>query len=196
MIDPSVIIDLSIIAVTYKQGHLLKCFVESILSQTNENWRLLLIHDGPWDDSDLKYFSVLDYRIECLSSESRFNDWGHSLRAMAIPKLPYSKYTLITNGDNYYIPSFIQEMTSGKEDVIFCDMIHSHPQQQYRKYMNTSIQLGEIDCGAIIVNTDIVKKVGWNSRIFNADWEYIKEVFEVVPKPTCRKVEKTLFVHN
>ena len=36
-----------IIAVTYGQNEILKCFINSIKSQTNNNWRLVIIHDGP-----------------------------------------------------------------------------------------------------------------------------------------------------
>ena len=35
-----------IIAVTYNQNYNLKCLINSIKSQTNNNWRLFIIHDG------------------------------------------------------------------------------------------------------------------------------------------------------
>ncbi len=36
-----------IIAVTYGQNEILKCFINSIRAQTSNNWRLVIIHDGP-----------------------------------------------------------------------------------------------------------------------------------------------------
>ena len=37
---------IDIVAVTYGQNEILKCFINSIKAQTNNNWRLFLIHDG------------------------------------------------------------------------------------------------------------------------------------------------------
>jgi hypothetical protein len=185
-------IDLEIIAVTYKQGFLLRAFVDSILAQTNENWKLHLVHDGPWEMKEATFYSMLDERITISSSPMRYADWGHSLRARTIPNLDNSRYTLITNGDNYYTPVFIREMTKYEEDLIYCDFIHSH--QEYRRMFETHLVISQIDCGALIVKTDIVKRIGWNYRNFAADWEFVREVMEL--NPTTRKVEKTLFVHN
>ncbi len=186
-------IDLEIIAVTYKQQHERRCFLESLICQTNANWKLHLIHDGP--DGDFVRDQI-DYdwenRILWYHSPNRFNDWGHTLRATGIGYLGDSKYTLITNADNYYMPTFIEEMANHDLDAVICDFVHSH--QGYKHYFSTDIKISQIDCGAIIVRTDIVKKVGWNYRNFAADWEFIREVFEL--NPTWGKVEKTLFVHN
>lgn len=37
---------IKIIATTYNETFALKCFIDSIRSQTSQNWKLHIIHDG------------------------------------------------------------------------------------------------------------------------------------------------------
>ena len=40
---------IDIVAVTYHQDETMKCFINSLKSQTNPNWSLYIIHDGEDD---------------------------------------------------------------------------------------------------------------------------------------------------
>lgn len=186
--------DLDIISVTYKQEHPLKCFVESILSQTKDSWKLHILHDGPGPD----FIRIMnnywgDPRINYFCTEERYNDYGHSLRKLGIKELGNSRYTLITNVDNYYTPVFLQEMCSYDTDVVYCQFVHSHWNYTTRP---TEMGRGKIDCGCFIVKTDIVKEVGWNSTNYHADWEFLQDCLKYNSKLSVRRVEKILFVHN
>ena len=68
-------------------------------------------------------------RIEYLTTEKRFNDYGHSLRDMGLKNIK-GEYVLLTNADNYFIPKtieFINEIfIEHQPEVVIFDMIHSH----------------------------------------------------------------------
>ena len=74
-----------IVAVTYDHGYKIKCFINSIKAQTNQNWFLHIVHDGPgdlYDDlvTDLNDNNYIDDRIHLSCTDKRYNDWGHTLR--------------------------------------------------------------------------------------------------------------------
>jgi glycosyltransferase involved in cell wall biosynthesis len=193
-------IDLEVIVATYNQNHSLRCLIESFLSQTNQSWKLHIIHDG-LPNKDFMNISGEYERdlIRFYTIPTRFNDWGHSVRDVGVQYLGNSKYTLFTNGDNYYIPHFVDEMTRGDEDLVYCDMIHSHDWKAkdrvaYRGAFITKLEATYIDCGCCIVRTDIAKRIGWRHRNRSADWGFIKDVLDL--NPTTHKVDKVLFVHN
>lgn len=188
--------DLDIIAVTYKQDNELKCFIESLLGQTSHSWRLTLIHDGPGPD----FIRIMnpywgDTRINYFCTEARADDYGHSLRALGLSMISEkdSRYTLITNADNYYAPSFIEEMTSGCSDIVYCNMAHNHWDYKFKE---SEFRRGKIDCGCVVVKTEIAKNVGWNSREYHADWLFLCDVLLKYPNASITKLDKILFVHN
>lgn len=188
--------DLDIVSVTYGHNHELRCFVESILSQSSHNWRLHLIHDGPGPE----FIRIMnqywgDTRINYFCTETRANDWGHSLRALGLSTIQEkdSRYVLFTNADNIYVPVFVEEMTKACSDIVYCNMIHDHWDYRFRE---TSLQRGKIDCSAFVVKTELAKKVGWNSREYAADWYYIQDVLRAYPNASVIKNNKILVVHN
>ena len=185
---------LDIIAVTYGHNHELKCFVESILAQSVREWRLLVIHDGPnLGFSELMKAYRTDPRIREMCMADRHNDWGHSLRKVGIQRLGDSKYTLITNADDYFAPVFVKEMCCGDEDLVYCDCSHHHWGYQARPSM---LRRRAIDISCCVVKTEIVREVGWNSTVYHADWLFLEDVMKARPDLTTRHVPKVLVVKN
>jgi glycosyltransferase involved in cell wall biosynthesis len=169
----------------------------AMIAQTYQNWELLLAHDGPneWYE---KYIEVLDDpRIHLLFTEHRYNDYGHSLRDMAFKYLsPESEYLVVTNGDNYYCPSFLQKMVDacGDKDFAWCDLLHNYIDH---KVMVSKLNFSEIDCGNFMCRTSLAKKVGWQSRMHAADWEFICSVISLAGgREQGNKAEGIYFVHN
>jgi hypothetical protein len=191
-----------IIAVTYCQNNSLKCFINSIKSQTSNNWRLILIHDGP--NADLKkqlenenYLN--NSNIEYYEYSSRTQNYGHILRDWGIKNFIKNEYVLITNGDNYYTPIMIQEVSKRNEDFIYFDLVHSHStpinhNKSNYGYMNTKLSSSHIDMGCAVIKSDLVKKTGFNHVSFAADWLYFNDILK--NNPTIYKIDKILFVHN
>ena len=73
--------DITIGVVTYSQNYLLKTLINSFQSQNSDNWKMIIIHDGPIN-KDL-YRSLIankyltDERILLVTSEGRYDDYGH-----------------------------------------------------------------------------------------------------------------------
>jgi hypothetical protein len=191
---------LAIAAVAYKRPDALPILIHSLRVQTMSDFTLTVYHDG--FDAEMetvllyykkKYPDFFDYRF----STQRFNDWGHSLREIAIYEAK-SPYLLITNDDNYYCPTFVEDMINeieGKDaDLVLCDMLHSH--SGYKKYFRTYPKSGSIDIGAIVTRTDLAQIVGWRDKGFGGDGTYCEDLLYSKPGVKIAKVRKTLFVHN
>ena len=184
---------LDIIAVTYGHNHELKCFVESILAQSVKEWRLHIIHDG----LSSEFYDIckeMGDNIYLCHTPWRYNDWGHSLRGFGIEHaLGDSKYTLITNADDYFAPVFVKEMCCGDEDLVYCDCSHHHWGYQARPSM---LRRRAIDISCCVVKTEIVREVGWNSTVYHADWLFLEDVMKAKPDLTMRHVPKVLVLKN
>ena len=191
-----------IIAVTYGQNEILKCFINSIKSQTSNNWRLVIIHDGPNPTlhNELINEGYLNSdKIEFIEYPVRTEYYGHLLRKWSLENVIKNEYVLLTNGDNYYTPTMIDEVSKRTEDLIYFDLVHSHktPHNSNNStygYMNSELITSRVDMGNVVIKSEIAKKVGFNSIVFNADWIYFKEVLEL--SPSIFKIDKVLFVHN
>jgi len=192
---------LDIIAVTYGQTDILKCFINSIKSQNNNNWRLFLIHDGKNDELrlDLENNGYLTGNVIFVEYPERTNYYGHILRKWALENLVTNEYVLITNGDNYYVPIMVDEVLGKNEDFIYFDLVHSHENiSNHNKssygHMKTVLSISNIDMGCVVVRSKIAKSVGFNSTGYAADWDYFNKILE--QNPSIVKIDKILFVHN
>jgi hypothetical protein len=203
---------IEIIAVTYDHGFKLKCFVDSIRSQSSDNWRLHIIHDGKGDlyeetKKDLQENGYLDHESIFLSAtDKRYNDYGHSLRNFGINNcISNSEYTVITNCDNYYVPewiSLINNQIIQDPDFIVWDCVHNHIgngqfDRLYPYGLCTSrLKEGAIDMGSAAIKTEIVKKVKFKYKNFNGDWDYFSDCLTFCDKQKVIKIPSILFVHN
>lgn len=201
---------LDIVVATYHQHAWLEALLYGLAVQTRQDFRVIVIHDGPSRATrDAVEEIVGRTRLRAIYAESpqRFKDWGHSLRAWALRELVEAPHVLFTNGDNYYVPRFVEFAMAPFENdsvgVAYFDMVHSHdradsiPPGDYG-YFRTEFLPFKCDMGAFAVRTDIARRVGFNHRENTADARFIEEInadrethpFDIV------KVERVLFVHN
>lgn len=193
---------IDIISVTYGQNEELKCFINSIKAQKNESWRLFLVHDGPNQTlrDDLVNNGYLETnKIIFLEHPVRTQNYGHLLRDWALQNYVTSEYVIITNGDNYYTPNMIDEVSRRNEDFIYFDCVHSHNTKNNSNlkdygYMNTRLERGWVDIGCVAVKSNLAKKIGFKSTHFAADWFYFEEILKFTK--SIHKIDKVLFVHN
>lgn len=186
---------IDIVAVTYKQGHKLKCFIESILSQTSNNYKLHVIHDGP----DEEFLSLKYDSVNLIQYPNRTENYGHILRDWALKNIVHNEYVLITNGDNYYTPVMVEEVSKCKEDLIYFDFIchHSTTSNENKSsygFLKSEMKSCFIDMGSVVVRSELAKKVGFNSTQFGADWDYFNQLLKITNSVT--KINKVLLVHN
>lgn len=175
--------------------------ISSLSLQTHHNWNLILIHDGPSDMSKAIYNLILgDPRITFVETESRTGNWGHGLRQMALENYELGDYVVITNADNYYVPTFVEYMIKGFSKshtavATYCDkMTHSYKAWDV---IQCRLERGYIDCGGVMVKSEIAKEVGWkNTTEHSADWLYFTEIASRYTWRNFIPVKGNLFVHN
>lgn len=205
---------LEIIAVTYEHGYALKCFIDSIRSQTSPNWCLHIIHDGSGEifnnlKEDLSTNGYLnDSRIVLSATKDRINKYGHPLREYGLQnRISDAPYITITNCDNYYVPVWIHDIEKfGKEDIdfIYWDCVHNYKTPKNRNFdrrcgyalLNSKLKFAAIDMGSVAVKSNIATKVGFPYRGFTADWGFFKDCLKYISKGKVKKIPKILFVHN
>lgn len=198
--------DLTIICVAYKRYENIRVLVHCLFAQTTQNFKLIVLHDGydkRMDDILGEYkktYPNFDYHF----SETRYNDYGHSLRDYGLT-LVDSKYVLITNDDNYYCSKFLELMFDAAEsqsaDIVMCNMIHSHMNpggrlQMPYKHFETGAVRGSIDIGCFIARSDLAKRVGFRDKTHDGDATYFEDLMNVAPGLKIAKVDNVLFVHN
>lgn len=198
---------IEVIAVTYKQPGPLAVFVQCFLNQTADNWKLSVWHDGPNPefDAQMRRFERSTRTIEHHHTERRFNDWGHSLREIALQRTT-GDYVLLTNGDNYYVPRFIEAVThactNGNPDIVMFNALHSYawgsngqPVSPPYTVMDTELRPAGIDMGAAIVKTPLAKLVGFRDKSMGGDGTYFSDLRRLADLRVT-KLPSVLFVHN
>jgi Glycosyl transferase family 2 len=200
--------DIEVLAVAHRRYGELKVFVQSFLNQTAENWRLSVYHDGPDDRIAAVMQPFLEQaqeRVALTVTERRYDDFGHSLREIGLRSVA-CQYVLITNGDNYYVPRFVEIVTRAIEqtdaDVVLYDMIHSHARPGGRplppySLFETSYSRRNIDVGSAVVRAELAKAAGFRDKSHDGDATYFEDVARIkgAPLRIC-KVPQVLFVHN
>jgi glycosyltransferase involved in cell wall biosynthesis len=199
---------LTIYCVAYRRYEKIPVLIYSLMCQTYQDFRLVVIHDG--DDARMRnILSTLREgfpdRLDFVFTDRRFADYGHSLRALAIEKCD-TEFMMLTNDDNYYAPTFLELMFKKADseglDLVLCDMVHSHnkpggrPQGSYEAF-HTEPSTNNADIGCFILKTELAKRVGFRDKGFAGDGTFIDDVMN---KSGCTvkwgKVDKILFVHN
>lgn len=192
---------LKVISVAYQRTKELKLLISSFINQTNSNWELYIIHDGPSPETIKEVVSEFeDKRVVLCESKERKSNYGHPNRKMMLQKIEASPddFILLTNDDNFYVRNFVEVMLKSATKsvgLVHCDMLHNYFGYDVLK---TQPKTGKIDMGAFIVRADIAKKVGFNSMKFEADGIYCEECAGECEKKGLRvlHIEKIMFIHN
>ena len=202
---------IEIIAVTYGHGFKLKCFIDSIRSQTSSQWCLHIIHDGVGEifdnlKEDLSNNGYLnDSRIVLSATKTRTNNWGHPLREYGLQnRISNAPYITITNCDNYYVPiwaSEINNLANQDKDFIYWDCVHNHQNSNFDRacgygLLNAQLKFCCIDMGGVAVKSNIATKVGFPFIDFAADWKFFEACLKYISPDKIQKIPKILFVHN
>lgn len=170
--------------------------LHSLIAQTYENWFLILIHDTPNTELEKLLFKYQESRVRYMCTEERYNDWGHSLRSIAIKEVPNDIDLIIhTNADNYCGKFFLEMMVdpfikNPAVNATFCNFVNN------AFFTEARLEIGFCDCGNFCTKASVAKEVGWRSREFAADWLYINDVIQKVGINTIVKVPRVLFYHN
>lgn len=185
---------------TYNRTELLFTIVCSILAQTNPNWKIHIVGDDiPQENLDrLNSFLNLidDDRIKFTNLRNRYNDWGHTPRNYGVEHAT-EEWTIMTGEDNYYVPTFVENMLNMGKDkhFVFCLMVHNWVDDNYIP-IDCKVEYGKIDIGCFMVKTNMGKKIKLDTTFAQSDWKYVEDYFKKYPAAKIGKVNKVLYVHN
>ena len=186
---------------TYERTDMLMACISSIVAQTNPNWKIRVVVDGPTEEIKEKISSIAGYyedepRIKWTILDKRYNDWGHTPRNIGL-ELATEEWILMTGEDNYYVPVFVDEMLKASKgyEFVYCNMVHNWVSNEYVP-ISSEIKYGKIDIGCFIVKTNMANKLKLNTTINQADWFFIEEFKKKYRFAKTKKVDKILYVHN
>ncbi|WP_295953035.1 glycosyltransferase family A protein [Rhodoferax sp.] len=180
----------------------------SLRCQTLQNFDVIVIHDGADEDTQRvvdRYSAEEPGKYRYIETETRYNDYGHTLRDMGIGQAK-GEFVLITNGDNYYAPRCVEfvfeAIDAQKLDLVMWDIVHSHTcpgdvrQPSYCSFPIYPLRQ-YIDIGAFLVKTAIAQQVGFRGTELDADALYMEHII-ARPGAALRmgKIYKILMVHN
>jgi GT2 family glycosyltransferase len=198
--------EITVICVSYRRYRNLPVLLHSLLAQTLQNFKVLVIHDGHDQRMHelLSEFKTKFPEIDFMFTEKRYDDYGHSLRELGIAQLD-TEYFLLTNDDNYYCPVFLELMFRAlhehRADIVMCDMIHSHENPGGRRqgsyqYFETFPSRTSVDVGCFISRSALAKSVGFRDKTHDGDATFFEDIVRRAVTPKIVKVNKALFIHN
>lgn len=185
---------------TYSRTNHLMTIVCSLLSQTNPNWKAHIVGDCVPNENLERIHSFLnmigDNRIRFTNLPERYNDWGHTPRNYGLEQAT-EEWTIMTGEDNYYVPTFVDNMLRMGKDThfVFCLMVHNWVDDNYIP-IDCKVEYGKIDIGCFMVKTNMAKKLKLDTKINQADWFFIEDFVKKYPAARFSKVNKVLYVHN
>ena len=125
--------------------------------------------------------------------------WGHPLRGHGIAAAK-GRWTVLTNDDNYYMPSFLSRacQETRDPDVMMVCFGTVNNLWGYRHLWPVSFEVGRIDMGSAIVRTDVARQVGFPFRGMTGDFDYLDACRKAALERSGKiaMLEELLFVHN
>ncbi len=183
---------------TYKSVDNLILILQSLIVQTNSNWKAHVVIDGNTDIfDDIKVFYKNDNRIKFTNIDGPNNDLGHTPRNYGLQQAT-EEWVVMTGDDNYYIPTFVNEILKAIDDdtkFVYCDMIHNG--YDY-KLFNCHHSSHNIDIGNMIMKSKFAKQLKLDKTRLDADGvmcnQYISSF--CFNDSNIKKINSILYVHN
>lgn len=172
-----------------------RCFLASLQAQTFPSWQVIVRHDGPWPQ-ELKP-KTSDPRIRLDNTPQRHGGYGHALRQSLLDELtPKHRWVVLTNEDNYYVPTFLEWMIAEGESrdawLVCCNLVHSH---RFWQPLPVRMRRGQIDLGCALVRSTLAQEVPFARTDFAADAGWLTRLAERAGSKVVF-VDAFLMVHN
>jgi glycosyltransferase involved in cell wall biosynthesis len=197
--EPSV----SVVVAAYTVGQprlqdALMAFLYSLRAQTYPRWEALVLHDGPGSGMVDRVAGVGDGRISFVETQERREKFGHPWRQRGIDEAK-GDWLVLTNADNYYAPVFLEWLlhtgVTTVSPMVHCDLVHSH---RNWSVMSSAPYRGCLDLGAVMVRSDLARRVPFDNHEFHGDGVWIDGLRTLVEGEggEVRKVSAALLTHN
>lgn len=209
---------LTIVSVTWGQAkNKLPLFLHSCALQDCQDFKVVIYHDGTSKDGDeaTALSALMTERVchdfagqvdvEYKASETRFNDFGHSLRSESLTWVD-TKYLNWNNCDNYLTPRFVGAFVSAMEgnnlDFCYSNILHNYANvngdgRGPYNVLDSHPHLNRIDIANFVTKTEWAKKTGFNHRDSGADGLFVQELINWHgSKIKAAKIDIVPLVHN
>lgn len=177
------------------------CQIASLAAQTDPNWSLHVVCDGPNPDIDFlkNVFPESQFpNIRYSELDRPYNDWGHTPRNYGVQSCN-TDWVVMASNDNYYVPIFVAEMrkiinSNPKINFLYCDMVHDGFAYDVVKCIPKG---GRIDMCNMVVRTELAKKMPLNVRVSAADAIFCEEYVEKFCKEeNIHYIPHVYYIHN
>lgn len=111
----------SVVIPLYNKKHTIRECIASVLSQSYQDFELLVIDDGSTDNSFQVLSEYSDNRIRIVQQS---NGGVSSARNLGL-KLAKSKYVALLDADDLWMPDYLEKMNSFIEAYPFCALYGS-----------------------------------------------------------------------
>jgi hypothetical protein len=191
---------LTFVSVTYNQmPAVLPAFVYNLLSQDWDNWKAIIIHDGPSTDGSKEFMEDICSKypqITYLESEERVGNWGHKNRHKGLMMVD-TPWVTLTNTDNQYCHGFVHhlmgDMTSNRYDAL--TWLISHSYFGYEPFYR-GFGCGATDLMQFAVRTEMAQAVGFTSELHHADGVMIEDLKRCFPNMRIGHQNGCFGTHN
>jgi len=173
-----------------------RIFIDSMLNQTNQNFKAIILHNGP-NDEMRQYVEGKAANIIYHESKVDSGMYGCKNRQWAIDHCD-TDYILQTSIQDYYLPEaieYIQKMLDQEPDCALFNAINHivAPCQ----ILDCQLAWSKIDWGMAVVRTSIAKKIGIkHGGDYTADWQFFKGCMDVGLFKKILKSSGILTIHN
>jgi glycosyltransferase involved in cell wall biosynthesis len=189
---------------TYERTDLLMACISSIVGQTNPNWKIHVVADGPSEEVKEQLSRIAGYyedddRIKWTVLDERYNDWGHTPRNIGLAAAT-EEWIVMTGEDNYYTPIFVDEFlkvgASDKTIAMHCNMVHNWVKQDYIP-ISCELHYGKIDIGNFVFRRKFAGNLRLITTYAQSDWAFVERYMQInSPFGEAVKIDKILYVHN
>ena len=184
---------ITFIATAYREKNEVNMFVNSLLLQTNPNWKLIIYCDE-YNEYIINYiYEINDNRIYLKYNENTICYWGHFNRIDALNYVE-TDFVIQTSIQDYYIPNTIKYLSNlFNFDFVYFNALHHNFNYDI---LNTELKRCRIDWGCFMVRTNIAKEVGIkNPKSSICDGLYVEDLINY-NNIKIHKFNKILTIHN
>ncbi len=193
------------IAPAYQEEIHDRVFVESILNQTNKNYKAIVWHNGlntsmsEWlqDMNNGLYMETPGY-VQYKESANNSGNYGCANRQQAIDECT-TDYIIQTSVSDYWLPQAVEYILKSLEqspDLLIWNSVNHlvGPCQ----VLDSQIAWAKIDWGNFALRTDIARKVRIKQDQYCADWLYIQQLLAEghIDTKKILKLNAILTIHN
>ena len=182
---------------TWERPQELKVILQSLMVQTNPNWKAHVVIDGLTNDyREVKDMYQNEERVRFSHVDGPNNDWGHSGRNYGLD-VATEEYIVMTGDDNYYVPTFVDNFLRVAEtgkDLVYCDLLHDLKNDMYQPIKSRIVE-GVIDIGNFMTRRSVIGDLRLITDSYQADFKFANYINKHKTSKVA-KIDKVLYVHN